>query len=384
MHFEKENDIQLLQSIMKNTKRYIQLLYEATDKVMPPPNKKLAPEEALEPHDEIIMNQRMQNITNMIENKSIIPTQKKEIPAELLRKYEVTIVPGPGSKIKLIPMRGLRAEQLGALVTIQGIVVRATDVKPFLKVASYSCDICGCEIYQVINSRVFMPLVDCTSDQCKNNNSHGKITQMNRTSKFLSFQEIKIQEPTHQVPIGHVPRSLTIFALGQCVRQCVPGDTVTIHGIYLPSVITGSHAFKSRLIHDTYIEAFKIVKDKKSYKDTVMSEDMFDKFISNKKKKNDNTYANLAKSIAPEIFGMDDIKKALLLLLVGGVDKEMDDGMKIRGNINILLMGDPGIAKSQLLKYISNISPRGVYTTGKGSSGVGLTAAVVKDPITSK
>ena len=79
---------------------------------------------------------------------------------------------------------------------------------------------------------------------------------------------------------------------------------------------------------------------------------------------------------------MDDIKKALLLLLVGGVDKEMNDGMKIRGNLNVLLMGDPGIAKSQLLKYISYISPRGVYTTGKGSSGVGLTAAVIKDPIT--
>jgi DNA replication licensing factor MCM7 len=79
---------------------------------------------------------------------------------------------------------------------------------------------------------------------------------------------------------------------------------------------------------------------------------------------------------------MEDIKKALLLLLVGGVDKNMSDGMKIRGNMNILLMGDPGIAKSQLLKYISHISPRGVYTTGKGSSGVGLTAAVVKDPVT--
>ena len=79
---------------------------------------------------------------------------------------------------------------------------------------------------------------------------------------------------------------------------------------------------------------------------------------------------------------MEDIKKALLLLLVGGVDKTLPDGMKIRGNLNILLMGDPGIAKSQLLKYISHISPRGVYTTGKGSSGVGLTAAVVKDPVT--
>ena len=77
----------------------------------------------------------------------------------------------------------------------------------------------------------------------------------------------------------------------------------------------------------------------------------------------DNFYQALSKSIAPEIFGMDDVKKALLLLMVGGVSKEMSDGMKIRGNINSLLMGDPGVAKSQLLKYVSHLVPRGVYTT---------------------
>ena len=281
-------------------------------------------------------------------------------------------------------MRSLRAEQLGSIVSVNAIVVRASDVKPFLRVGSYSCDICGYEAYQLIASRTYMPLVDCPSKVCKDNQSHGKINQMNRTSKFLSFQELKVQEPTDQVPVGHVPRSVTIIALGECVRQCAPGDLVTIHGIYLPNVITGQRAFKSRLINDTYIEAFKIVKHKLSYKDTQISEDMIPLIGKKSGKSNEDIYSILAKSIAPEIYGMEDIKKALLLLLVGGVDKEMADGMKIRGNINVLLMGDPGVAKSQLLKYIANISPRGVYTTGKGSSGVGLTAAVVKDPITSK
>lgn len=93
-------------------------------------------------------------------------------------------------------------------------------------------------------------------------------------------------------------------------------------------------------------------------------------------------YNRLAHSIAPEIYGHSDVKKALLLLLVGGVTKNMGDGMKIRGDINVCLMGDPGVAKSQLLKYIAKIAPRGVYTTGKGSSGVGLTAAVMRDPVT--
>ena len=295
----------------------------------------------------------------------------------------MTIIPGPNSKSKLSPIRSLRASSIGSLVSLSAIVVRTTDVKPFIRVACYPCDVCGYEAYQIISSKNYMPLVDCPSKKCVENQIRGKLSHHTRSSKFVSFQEIRVQEPSDQVPIGHVPRSLTIYAYGECTKQCSPGDSVTIHGIYLPSVITGFRSYKSRLIHDTYIEAFQIKKHKQSYKDTSMSEDMID-LIRTQKQKTPDIYSALAKSIAPEIYGMEDIKKALLLLLVGGVNKEMEDGMKIRGNINILLMGDPGVAKSQLLKYIAHISPRGVYTTGKGSSGVGLTAAVVKDPVTSK
>ena len=93
-------------------------------------------------------------------------------------------------------------------------------------------------------------------------------------------------------------------------------------------------------------------------------------------------FDKLARSIAPEIFGMDFVKKALLLQLIGGVTKTTHDNVRVRGEINIALIGDPGIAKSQLLKHISHLAPRAVYTTGKGSSGVGLTAAIVLDPVT--
>jgi len=277
-------------------------------------------------------------------------------------------------------MRRLKSDLIGSTVTIKAIVVRVTEIKPFLKVASYSCDVCGNEVYQTISDRVFLPLVDCPSTKCKNNQTRGKLNQLCRGSKFVNFQEIMVQEPTHQVPTGHVPRSSVVICLGETVGQCAPGDTVTIHGIFLPSNL-GKNKTMMKLLHDTHIEAFKIIKEKLSYKETELNEDFMEK-IEKQRIKTPDLYSALTKSIAPEIFGLEEVKKALLLLLVGGVSKTMKDGMKIRGNINVLLMGDPGVAKSQLLKFIAYLAPRGVYTTGKGSSGVGLTAAVVRDKIT--
>lgn len=367
-----------------NTKRAIRIIQDAIDKSMPSKTIVSRSDDIeLEPLDEVLLCQRMANLNNNNLNQDNNNFNKSCIPPELLRRYEVIIVPSPHEKLKLTPLRAIQAKTIGSIVSLKAIVVRATDVKPYIKVACYACDICGYEAYQLVSGRNYMPLLDCPSKVCKDNQSRGKLNAQTRTSKFVSFQELRVQEPSDQVPIGHVPRSMTVYCLGESVKQASPGDSVVIHGIYLPALMNGQRMGRSRLIHDTYIEAFKIVKQKQSYKDTSISEEMINLIIKQKEKTPD-IYSALAKSIAPEIYGMEDIKKALLLLLVGGVSKEMDDGMKIRGNINVLLMGDPGVAKSQLLKYISNISPRGVYTTGKGSSGVGLTAAIVKDPITSK
>lgn len=135
---------------------------------------------------------------------------------------------------------------------------------------------------------------------------------------------------------------------------------------------------RAGLTAETYLEAHHIVKLKKSIEQHV------DEALEEKIKTmaDSDPYNTLSRSIAPEIYGMEDVKKALLLQLVGGVTQTQSDGMKTRGDINICLMGDPGVAKSQLLKHIHKLAPRAVYTTGKGSSGVGLTAAVIKDPMT--
>jgi len=175
---------------------------------------------------------------------------------------------------------------------------------------------------------------------------------------------------------------MTIYARGPATRACSPGDRVTITGIFLPTPYTGFAQIRAGLLSDTYLEAHTVVKAKKTHLEHVLTDDVLEAIEEQSHDK--DTYEKLAASIAPEIYGHDDVKKSLLLLLVGGVDKKLKDGMKIRGDINICLMGDPGVAKSQLLKRVADLSPRGVYTTGRGSSGVGLTAAVTKDPLTNE
>ena len=286
----KQDDLLLLDSIFNNTKTYINLFKEAVDDLMPNPSKQLPVDEMLMEKSDIIRKHRLQNMNLANDDKDKDGKNNSRIPKELTRRYELVIIPGPGSKNKTIPLRQLRAEQIGSLQTIKGIVVKMTDVKPFLKVASYSCDVCGYEIYQVINQRTYMPLISCESEQCRNNHSQGDIMQINRASKFLSFQEITIQEPTNEVPTGHVPRSIKISCFGSTTRKCAPGDMIIVTGVYLPRMIDDAR-LKSKMIHDTYIEAFKIEKEKKNYQETKINPETINIL---KKDKSNTLYLNLA------------------------------------------------------------------------------------------
>ena len=180
--------------------------------------------------------------------------------------------------------------------------------------------------------------------------------------------------------MGHIPRSMTVYLTEEQTRVATPGEVVTISGVILPIPFTGFKALKAGLITDTYLEAHHVYVENQKYsqmKITPQITEQIEKLIGEPR-----LYDRLANSLAPEIYGHEDVKKALLLMLVGGTNKETADGMKVRGDLNICLMGDPGVAKSQLLKFASKIAPRAVYTTGRGSSGVGLTASVTRDPVT--
>lgn len=384
----------LSEEINRNTHTFLEMFCTAIDELMPSPSKPINDQDSVL---DVIIHQRrlrqqsfqqrqqeensMTNLDPENENANGGGVVHDLFPPDLLRRYNLYFKPETKSKSsKPLMVRDIKGSHVGKLVTVRGVVIRVSDVKPTVEVQAYTCDSCGFEIFQEIKSKTFMPMNQCTSELCTTNGHPGKLFPSTRASKFSPYQDVKIQEMANKVPHGHIPRMLTIHLKGELVRSMNPGDMVDVSGIFLPQAYTGFQALKAGLLTETYLEAQYVKQHKTKFENLGLTESTREK-IDNLRL-NDNYYDILSSSIAPEIFGHLDIKKALLLLLVGGVTKEMGDGMKIRGDINILLMGDPGVAKSQLLKAIIKIAPRSVYTTGKGSSGVGLTAAVMRDPIT--
>lgn len=386
LDMEDGTSLRLVSSIEHNAYHYIDIFSRAVDRALPTPLK--------EPNFkddvlDIIMTQRSKRneaVQQQMEADVVDGMPESIFPPELTRRYTLNFKPltPSGSSAekssKALAVRQVRGEHLGNLITVRGIATRVSDVKPSVQVNAYSCDRCGHEIFQPITTKQFTPLLECTSEDCKKNNAKGQLFLSTRASKFLPFQEVKIQEMADQVPVGHIPRQLTVHCHGELVRQVNPGDVIDIAGIFLPTPYTGFKAIRAGLLTDTYLEAQYVHQHKKAYDNMVLAPITVRRMTE--LEQSGQLYEYLSRSIAPEIFGHLDVKKALLLQLIGGVSKEMGDGMRIRGDINVCLMGDPGVAKSQLLKYITKVAPRGVYTTGRGSSGVGLTAAVMRDPVT--
>ncbi|KIY73057.1 DNA replication licensing ATPase [Cylindrobasidium torrendii FP15055 ss-10] len=368
LHDLDEHSPDLVHNVQSNTRRYVSLFSEVVDSIMPPPTKDLSESDEV---IDVILHQRRERNENLEAGQEMFP-------AHLLRRYNLYFKP-LGSDVPRA-VRHIRGSDLGQLLTVRGIVTRVSEVKPLLLVQAYTCDVCGAESFQDVPMKTFMPIADCPNPtECKANGIHNSLHMQTRACRFSPFQEVKIQEMADQVPVGHIPRSMTIHLHGNLTRTINPGDVVDIGGIFLPIPYTGFQAIRAGLLTDTYIEAHHVHQLKKHYNDMEATPEM--ERAVNELQNDPNLYDRLAQSIAPEIYGHEDVKKALLLLLIGGTTKERD-GMKIRGDLNICLMGDPGVAKSQLLKFITKIAPRGVYTTGKGSSGVGLTAAVMRDPVT--
>lgn len=346
---------ELCDRIEQNTQRYLRLFYSCVDQIIPEPTLDF---------------ETSFDAINAARLSSANESQKSQFPPELFRHHSIRFI--PPEKQPILPMRNVRASDIGSLVRIRGLVTRITQVKPLIRIASYSCSQCSEETFQVVDSPTFLPRTICQSAQCKSAPRPGTLTLQTRGSKFSKFQMIRVQEQANEVPAGHIPRALTVYARETLTQKCNTGDVIEIYGIFLPMPI---RCYKQSLINETYIEAQEIrVSSKCDEINDTEGEDL--------STDTEHIYEKMANAVAPEIFGLEDVKKTILLQLVGGLTKTFSDNVKIRGDINICLMGDPGVAKSQLLKWVTRVASRAVYTTGRGSSGVGLTAAVLKDPIT--
>eukprot|EP00804_Cyclotella_cryptica_P015819 CCRYP_006334-RA/>CCRYP_006334-RA protein AED:0.26 eAED:0.26 QI:0/0/0/1/1/1/2/0/332 len=216
------------------------------------------------------------------------------------------------STITELSLRQIRSSSMGHLVTLRGMVVRASDVKPACLVATYTCDACGCEIYQVVqNKREFLPQRLCPVEECRRASKGGDTLHLQtRGSKFVKFQELRCQELPSQVPMGHVPSSMSVHCRGELTRLASPGDVVTIDGVFLPQRVaeSGYRATKAGLVSTSFLEAQNIIIHKKSYE-----EDSSDYLSEEEKQRMDreihaisngeDPVGTLSSAIAPEIFG---------------------------------------------------------------------------------
>jgi DNA replication licensing factor MCM7 len=359
-----KKDVDISSEIVKDTQRFENFFYEACEVLMPNPSSNIT--------DNVVFSQR--------EYQTWLQTMSNNTPENIMTKlrWKYQIIFKPSVMAKTLPLRSIKATSVGSLVSLDCVVTKVSSVQSRLEIASYLCESCGAHMWQTISDDSFMPVTECQTPVCKTNRISGKIQLNHRTSKLVAYQEVRVQEPSRDVPMGSVPRSMTVILKGVMTHQLLPGESVTVSGVYLPIKHTGFSKIRRGNQLDMQLHAHHIVK----HKQVVSSDDVeelqtMEREILSVASCGDG-YEKLAKSIAPEIYGHVDVKKALLLMLVGGVTKSLDD-VRIRGDMHVLLMGDPGIAKSQLLKQICAIAPRAVYTTGKGSSGVGLTACVVRD-----
>lgn len=386
--------------IESNARRFTDLFSEAADEVLEGMRENADPTE-IDPDDPVLILQATRrareqeyrnaqaaaenlpggasNVSNTAAPAGPGADPANLIPAVMTRTYETRLI--PRVVVKPVPLRDVRSDHVGRLVTVSGIVTRVTDVKPRVVVAAYLCRQSGFEVYQEVTGRSYMPLQTWPNPATGRKGSQaGALVPNYRGFKYVKYQELKLQEPADQVPIGSIPRTINVKLHGEMTRTCTAGDVVSIAGIFLPMPYTGYKALKAGYLADTFLEATQVTQLRKSYAEEFVAEEVKEEL--EEVRQQPELYGRLARSIAPEIFGHEDVKKALLLLLLGAPPKRMPDGMRLRGDLHICLMGDPGVAKSQLLKHITKVAPRSVYTTGKGSSGVGLTAAVMRDAVT--
>ncbi|THG95559.1 hypothetical protein EW026_g6122 [Hermanssonia centrifuga] len=273
-------------------------------------------------------------------------------------------------------LRDLRRSNLNNLVRVSGVVTRRTGVFPQLKYVKFDCRKCGAVLgpfYQDSTKEVKI-------SYCPNCESKGPFAVNSEQTIYRNYQKMTLQESPGSVPPGRLPRHREVVLLWDLIDSAKPGEEIEITGIYRNNFDASLNSKNGFPVFSTIIEANHVNKKEDQFAAFRLTEE--DEKEIRALARDDRIRKRIIKSIAPSIYGHEDIKTALALSLFGGVPKDIRRKMRIRGDINVLLLGDPGTAKSQFLKYVEKTAHRSVFATGQGASAVGLTASVRKDPVT--
>jgi replicative DNA helicase Mcm len=270
-------------------------------------------------------------------------------------------------------LRKLGSDHIGKLVMVEGIVVRSTPVRPMVMQAAFKCKRCG-EMTPVNQTGQFVKApFACSNPSCS---AKGPFEFVQEESTFIDSQDLRIQERPEDLPPGHLPRTLNTKLIGsEIVDVARPGDHISIVG--------AARAFSPARPGVGKLRTFILYLDVNSIE--VLGKEPGTSLATPEEEerilelaKDPWIHRKIITSIAPSIYGYEHVKEAIMYLLFGGVEKTLPD-ITIRGEINSLLVGDPGTAKSQLLQYVARIAPRGLYTSGRGTTAAGLTAAVIRE-----
>jgi len=263
------------------------------------------------------------------------------------------------------PMRQLNSRCIGRLVAVRGLVVRASTLRPLLLKAAFECRRCGeVMVVEQEGRRLRRPYV-CANPDCKSR----QFKLLEDESVFIDSQELRIQEPLEEMPPGQIPRQITVrVTTSDIIGAARPGDRVTVNGIVRTEPVGKDSRTYVMYLDANNIEARHIEEE--------LELDDEERDEIRRIAEDPDVIEKIVQSIAPSIYGHEEIKRAIMCLLFGGVTKDYGD-IKVRGDPNVLLIGDPGTAKSQLLLAATRLAPRGIYTSGRGTSTAGLTAAVI-------
>jgi len=267
-------------------------------------------------------------------------------------------------------IRNIRSDDINTFVSCEGILRKTTEVRPRVVEAAFRCPAGHFTIKKQKYGKFIEP-DGCATDGC----TLKKLELMPKRSKFVDSQKLRIQESPEGLRGGEQPQTLDVDVTDDLSGKVSPGDRVIINGILrsMQRVIKGEKS----TVFDIFLECNSIEIAEKEFEKVEIDEKAEDEI--RKLSKDPMIYRMITHSIAPTIYGSEDVKQAIALQLFGGIAKEMPDGSRLRGDIHVLLIGDPGIAKSQLLRYVVKLSPRAIYTSGQSSTAAGLTATAVKD-----